>query len=523
MLNSPAFLFLFLSYLPISFGQISTEGLVGYWPFNGNVQDESPNHLPTLPHGVAWTEDRFGRPNSALYLNGDSAYVEVPDHPALHVYNFTYSFWVRVEENINIDPFFIGKRLERPANRVSIAVYGRNCLMNTFVCDHVGNEAYVHSSLWIPKLHTWHNITVVGNHDLSIYSVYLDGEQDGQENLTIAQAYDDNPLTIGVWKLREVFGDFLNARFDDIRIYKRALTSEEVYRIAADCPEGKSVGTAWMKHELPDGKYVAYYIEKNEVINAVPYLFELKSQRPPWQNGWFVGGSLLLACLLALWAQRGWQRRKSRARQLELDKLKAIEQERSRIARDLHDDLGSGLSAIGLLTEIARQKSNDLGLDAEIQQMATTSQELSRKIREIIWMVSARFDRLENLVSYLNHFAVELFAESATNLAVRLPADIPAVDLGGEQRRAFFNSVKTALEILRQLETPRLELTFTGKNPFEVTLRFPGPDVFTAEMEQPAAFGQTVQKLKETGSAFVLHQEDSAFALRFLLYPASSR
>lgn len=517
MRKTSVFVSVFFYYLPTLFGQIPMNGLVAYWPFNGNVADEGPNHLPTLPHKVIWTEDRFGKVDQAIFLNGDTAYVEVPDAPALHVYNFTYSFWLLADEWISNDAFFLAKRLDKPANRFSIAVYPRWCTMNTFICNDVGDECYQRSSLWVPKLHIWHCITVTGNHAEAGYSMYLDGELAGRVDFNMPAAYDHNPLTFGVWAFHGAFGSFFRGKLDDIRIYDRALTPQEVYQLAANRPEGKGIGTGWMKRELPDGKYVAYLTEKNKIVSAAPVLFALKRRQPFWQTVWFLGIGLCLVSLFALLIQRSWSVQRIQSRQLDLDRMKAIEQERSRIARDLHDDLGSGLSAIGLLTEIARQKSQNADLDAEIEQMATTSGELSRKIREIIWMVSARFDRLENLVSYLNHFAVELFADSDTELEVQLPLDIPAAILNGEQRRTFFQVVKTALLSIHRATPVRLRLEFSRNSPFALTLSYPGPDIFTGEIEPTTAFGQMLQKLRETGSEFVL-QTGETITLRFLLH-----
>src|SRR5690606_6581156 len=101
---------------------------------------------------------------------------------------------------------------------------------------------------------------------------------------------------------------------------------------------------------------------------------------------------------------------------------------------------------------------------------------------------------------------------------VRLPADLPGVALGSEQRRAFFNAVKTALQTLKQLEVPKVELICAGKSPFELTLRYSGPDVFSAEMELPTTFGITLQKLKDTSSSFLLQPEGETVTLRFILY-----
>lgn len=499
-----------------------SDGLAGYWPFNGTVQDESINGLPSIPYNVSWTEDRFGRAGNALALSGDHAYVEVPDHPALHLYNFTYSLWFRVEEWPVNDLFYLAKRLDKPANRFSIALYPRGQMMNTFICDSVGNENYFHSlSLWAPQPGAWHHVAVVGDYTTMSYLMYIDGELAGHKDLNIAVSYDHNPLTFGVWRLGDDFGDFFKGELDDIAIYKRALNAAEVLRMASDRPGGIAIGTAWMEKELPDGRYVAHQIESEGIISNVPYLFELKQRRPLWQNGWFLGACFLLVCGTALAAQNYRYRQKVRARRLALERLQAVEKERSRIARDLHDDLGSGLNAISLLTEIARQKSADAGLDAEIRQMAATSVELSRKIREIIWMVSARFDNLENLVSYLHHFAEELFVDSATELEVRLPDKIPIGAVDGEQRRAFFQALKTALLLLRRQAPASLHLGFSQGNPFTVLLQFPGPEPISGETRPGQPLSRALQKLRDSGGDFSM-ETDGQVILLFSLKPQTA-
>ncbi len=495
------------------------EGLAGYWPFNSSVQDEGPNRLLTVPHHVSWTKDRFGRPGSALALNGDHSYVEVPDHPALHLYNFTYSLWLRTEDWITNDAFFLAKRLDNPANRFSIAIYPRSSMLNTFICDSVGNENYFHSlSLWVCQPSTWHNLTVVGDYDDMSYLIYIDGELAGQKELNIAAAYDQNPLTFGVWALRDDYGDFFIGQLDDIRIYNRTLSPEEVWQLAADRPGGKAIGTAWMNSELPDGRYVVHQMEKQGIISNVPFPFELKSRRPFWQTGYFLSGSLLAACLLALMAQYYRYNEKVHKQRLELERLQALEQERSRIAHDLHDDLGSGLSAIGLLTEIARQKSQDADLDAEINQMAAASAELSRKIREIIWLVSARFDKLENLAGYLHHFALELFADTATELEVRLPEEMQAGPISGEQRRAFFQAVKTALILLHGQSPARLRLEISQRETFSLSLQYSGAEWVTPESAAGRAFEQALLQLRESGGSFSL-EKNGQVRLLFSIQP----
>jgi len=129
------------------------------------------------------------------------------------------------------------------------------------------------------------------------------------------------------------------------------------------------------------------------------------------------------------------------------EKRLAIEIERQRIARDMHDDLGSSLSALSLTTEIARNKKTS-ELKTEIEKINTAAREISGKIREVIWTVSSRNDTLENLVSYLHNYALDLFESTSQDFNLSLPKDIPNAFINGEFRRNIFLAFKEALNNL---------------------------------------------------------------------------
>ena len=67
------------------FGQIPSAGLVASWQFNGNFEEEGPNHIYSYPLHVKLGTDRFGQPNHAMLFDNLYACLVVPDHPVLHV------------------------------------------------------------------------------------------------------------------------------------------------------------------------------------------------------------------------------------------------------------------------------------------------------------------------------------------------------------------------------------------------------------------------------------------------------
>lgn len=146
----------------------------------------------------------------------------------------------------------------------------------------------------------------------------------------------------------------------------------------------------------------------------------------------------------------------------EIEKHEALERERSRIARDMHDDLGSGLSAIHLLSNFAKNRVDDPAIKAEMEKIAAPSAALNQNIREIIWTVNSADDSLASLVHFLRRYCND-FSE-ASQMECRLPGReiIPEISLSGEQRRNLFLCVKEALNnIAKHAKSTRMDVEIT--------------------------------------------------------------
>ena len=96
------------------------------------------------------------------------------------------------------------------------------------------------------------------------------------------------------------------------------------------------------------------------------------------------------------------KRLERRLERLELQR--AVERDRGRIARDIHDDLGAGLTQITLLSELARREPPQ-EMEAHLAQISDTARELTRTVDEIVWAVNPQQDTLDGLVTYLCQFA----------------------------------------------------------------------------------------------------------------------
>jgi len=143
-------------------------------------------------------------------------------------------------------------------------------------------------------------------------------------------------------------------------------------------------------------------------------------QRPPVLVG--LAGGLIVAAAVA---GREFARRRARKRIAQLEEQRAMDRERARIARDIHDSLGAGLTRLAILSEVIRRDGGDAGSTAErLDAIYTGARELTRSVDEIVWAVNPGNDTLSHLVNYLAHDVQEAARAAGLALRVRVPADL---------------------------------------------------------------------------------------------------
>lgn len=173
------------------------------------------------------------------------------------------------------------------------------------------------------------------------------------------------------------------------------------------------------------------------------YGFEIMP--PWWQTWWF--RSMMALCIMGLLiiVVRIYYRRKLETQMTASERQHAIERERTRIATDMHDDLGSGLSRIKFLSQSLLNKRKDESIKTELEKITSFSDEMSEKMGEIIWALNEKNDSLADLVAYTRHYAVEYLAGHNIECEAQTPMDLSNTFLTGEMRRNIFLSVKECL------------------------------------------------------------------------------
>jgi signal transduction histidine kinase len=150
-----------------------------------------------------------------------------------------------------------------------------------------------------------------------------------------------------------------------------------------------------------------------------------------------------------------------------MEKQQAVERERTRIATDMHDDLGAGLTRIKFLSEnLADNTSLDAGGLYELDKLKSSSNELVEKMSEIIWAMNEKNNTLEDLVFYLRSYAVDYCQENNLGCGFQVPSSIPHVVISGQIRRNVFLVLKESLHnVVKHALAKRVDIRInTGKS-----------------------------------------------------------
>ncbi|MGA2246073.1 MAG: two-component regulator propeller domain-containing protein [Verrucomicrobiota bacterium] len=191
-----------------------------------------------------------------------------------------------------------------------------------------------------------------------------------------------------------------------------------------------------------------------------------------WQSWWFIGlagGTLLLAVAGTV---RVVEKQKMKHRVARLERERALDQERTRIAQDLHDEMGAKLCRISFLSEHARRAVGPDDLREQIKSISDDSREVLHSLDEIVWAVNPQNDTLENAASYLAQYAQDYFQMTGVECELELPAQLPPHPLSSQSRHHLFLAVREALaNILKHSGATRATIAMACQNAvFEVVV-----------------------------------------------------
>jgi signal transduction histidine kinase len=208
------------------------------------------------------------------------------------------------------------------------------------------------------------------------------------------------------------------------------------YRIGGGAWSAPMQSRAVHYGSLPAGSYrfEVRAVNSDGQASREPAEVDFRVIPPVWQRAWFEGVIALMAVGGAVWVHRARVRR-----------LVEIERVRTRIATDLHDDIGSSLSQIAILSEVAQQRAARGDAAEPLKRIGTLSRELLDSISDIVWTIQPERDRLSDLQKRMRRFATEVL--SARNVEIDWPAAETERDweLDTELRRQTYLIFKEAV------------------------------------------------------------------------------
>lgn len=200
-------------------------------------------------------------------------------------------------------------------------------------------------------------------------------------------------------------------------------------------------------NNVPPGHYNFHVIacNKDGVWNKTGATLAIVLLPHYWQTWWFK----VMMALLVIGGASGtalYLTRRKMQRRLELLKQRhAIEKERGRIAKDIHDDLGSNLTRITMLGERVEEglaKHEEVGV--HVRKIVDSARQTVQSMDEIVWAVNPENDTLDGLVGYISHYADEFFEGAGVRYRLEMPVELPRRILSAELRHNLFLMVKEA-------------------------------------------------------------------------------
>ncbi|MDP2208503.1 MAG: histidine kinase [Bacteroidota bacterium] len=221
--------------------------------------------------------------------------------------------------------------------------------------------------------------------------------------------------------------------------------------------------------QLPAGAYQfeirEYYPQQNRYGEGTS--LSIETEFPFWKqfNFWWLH---ILVVLIFFWLLRRYEiKNKYISKQTIQEKQRAVETERSRIARDFHDGIGSSLSQISITLDVANKKisSGDIAAaQQDINLTASTIYTLMNGLRDIIWALDPSTNSYQDLTAFIRHYAARFLQTKGIKLFFESDSNNENLFFTSEFRRNIFFITKEAL-------TNVCKYSKATKVDFEITIK----------------------------------------------------
>ncbi len=197
-------------------------------------------------------------------------------------------------------------------------------------------------------------------------------------------------------------------------------------------------------------RFIVQAINPDGQFSPAPAVVAFNILPPVWQRWWFIALAAALAGsgLYALYRYR-------------LTRMIEMERVRTRIAADLHDDIGSSLSQIAIISEVLHKqiKPQEQSVDRNLSLMARVSREAVDSMSDIVWAINPQRDHMHDLVRRMRRFASETFPARDIDFSFKVPGSEHDIKLDADVRRQVFLIFKESVNnIVRHSGCARAEI-----------------------------------------------------------------
>jgi len=222
----------------IEYGKVITDGIVAYYPFDGNAEDYSGHNLHGIKNGVEATAGRFDQAIGALSFDGVDDFIEIPQFSDINNSSGTICFWSRIPSGIHYDNYAaVISRRDTVGEGYILSIHGStNYWFDYKTVFSSESGAYMYTNYWGDNEYLFIGVTFSKGIDTTstVFTYYFQGHPTIEvKNTALDQNFTFNssgmPLLIGKSLIPRY--NYLQGELDDLLIYNRALSDDEILEL----------------------------------------------------------------------------------------------------------------------------------------------------------------------------------------------------------------------------------------------------------------------------------------------------
>lgn len=278
------------------------------------------------------------------------------------------------------------------------------------------------------------------------------------------------------------------------------IETEELYSIG----RGGEISVEY--RSLPVGNYVFQARVCDELGRPTGASLRIPVEVTPpfYATLWFRIFAVVLLVGAMLAAMRQWTRRNI-ARELErLERRRAVEEERTRLARDIHDEMGARLTQISLLAGRAQRTVHEGDEAYElVRQINGAAKELATALDEIVWAANPVHDTLDGLANYLSQYAGSVLSSAGIRCRLEIPPLLPSRPMSSGTRHRLMMAAKEALNnAIKHAEATEVHLALALEgDAFRLTVADNGKGFDAASVMRGNGLENLRRRLAEAGGS----------------------